>query len=157
MVCQSHRKLHARDRTDRNVQAGEVLPDETSVILRAGNDVRREQSPRHALRDAGNGVGRHREQTLKLPEDHLLSGLDRNGIQQQGGASTRVEVLEEAVNARLAERSELLGEVDEVTDIPEGVRVVALLGCNAFCKKRNNVVRKTGPNIVGGSGSTYGR
>ena len=66
-------------------------------------------------------------------------------------------MLEEAVNARLAERSELLGEVDEVTDIPEGVRIVALLGCNTFCKNRNNVVRKTGPNIMGGSRSTYGR
>ena len=119
---------------DRNVQAGEVLPNETSVVLRAGNDVRREQSPRHALRDAGNGVGRHREQTLKLPEDHLLPGLDRNGIQQQGGASARVEMLEEAVDARLAERSELLRKVNEVADIPEGVRVVALLSRNTFYK-----------------------
>ena len=53
-------------------------------------------------------------------------------------------MLEEAVNARLAERSELLGKVDEVADIPEGVRVVALLSRNTFCKNRNNVVRKTG-------------
>ena len=92
-------KRHARVGADRDVQAGEVLPDETSVVLRAGNDVRREQSPRHALRDAGNSVGRHREQPLKLPEDHLLPRFDRNRVQQQGGAGARVEVLEEAVNA----------------------------------------------------------
>ena len=155
MVCQSHRKPHARDRTDRNIQAGEVLPNETSVVLRAGNDVRREQSPRHTLRDAGNGVGRHREQTLKLPEDHLLPRFDRNRVQQQGGAGARVEVLEEAVNARLAKCGELLGKVNEVADIPEGVRIVALLSRNTFCKGRDNIVRKTGPN--GESGSTYGR
>ena len=64
----------------------------------------------------------------------MLSGLDRNRVQQQGGAGARVEMLEEAVNARLAERSELLGKVDEVADIPEGVRVVALLSRNTFCR-----------------------
>ena len=67
----------------------------------------------------------HREETIKLPEDHLLSRLGGDGLQQQRSRLPRVHMLQEAVRARLAESSQLLVEVDKLPDGGEGVSVVA--------------------------------
>ena len=118
----------------RDGQGGEVLPHEAGVVLWAARDVRREERPGHALRDARLEEHGHREQALELAEDHLLARLGRDRLEQQVRGGARVEVLEEAVHTRLAPAGQLLAEVDEVPDGLERVGVGAPLCCDTHCR-----------------------
>ncbi len=112
-----------------NGQGGEVLPRETSLVGWARADIRREQRPSPALRDAGLEPDGHGEEAVELAEDHLLAGLGGDGLEEELGGLAGVEVFDEAVDARLAEASQPLAEVDELADGGVGVVVSALHGC----------------------------
>lgn len=66
----------------RNVQTGEVLPLKPRVLRRTRDQVRREKGPCHRLRDARLEIHGHREQTLELPERHLLARLSSNCLEE---------------------------------------------------------------------------
>lgn len=90
--------------------------------------MRREQRPRHTLRDPRLEVDRHREEALKLPERHLLPRLGRHCLQQHLRRVARVEVREEADRAGFAPPRHLLAEIEEAAYGGEGVLIRAGFG-----------------------------
>lgn len=121
-------------------QSGEVLPRKPGLIGRALADVRRKQSPSPALRDSRLEPDGHGEETIKLAEDHLLTRFGGDGLQKELRGFARVEVVEEAVHARLAEASELLAEVDVLAD--GSVRIV--VGTLHRCLSAQDVAQQGG-------------
>lgn len=100
----------------------------SEVHVGAGDDVWGEQSPRHRLGDTGLEPDRHWEQAVKLSEDHLLTGLGSDGLEQELGRCSRVEVLQESIDSRFTPSSELLTKVDKAFDVSEWVLVLTWLG-----------------------------
>lgn len=117
-----------RVRLVEDVQGRKVLPDETLLVRRTRRDVGGEQSPAPRLRDAHLEPDGHGEETFELAKDHLLPGLGGDALQKQSARCARIEVLEEAVDARLAPARELLVEVDVLPQVFDGVVVRALDG-----------------------------
>ena len=109
-------------------ESGIVLPHETGVVLGAGRDVGSEESPGPGLRNADLEPLGSGEETLELAEDHLLTSLGGDGLQQHLTDVVGVEVVEEAVHAGLTVASQLLAEVDELVHVHGRVVVGALVG-----------------------------
>lgn len=108
-------------------QCREVLPRQTGLVLRARGDVWCDERPGPRLRDANLKPHGHGEESLELPEDHLLACLRGNRLCEQGRCLARVQVSQESVDARLSEPRELLAEVQEFVDGSVGVVVDAFL------------------------------
>lgn len=70
--------------------------------------------------------------TSKLPEDHLLSSLSRNRLEQEGGGGSRVQVGQETVDTGFTESGQDSAELNELLDGLEVVSVLALLGASAL-------------------------
>lgn len=90
-----------------DVEGGEVLPDQTGLVGRAGGDVGGDVGPGPGLRDADLEPLGHGEEALELAEDDLLAGFDCDGLEKHLGDVAGVEVLEEAVDAGLSEAGDL--------------------------------------------------
>lgn len=112
-------------------QGREVLPCKACLALGAMRDIRRQQRPRPRLRHANLKPYRHREQSLKLPEDHLLPRLSGNRLREQRRGLARIQMPQEPINARLPEARQLLAEVEEFGDGVVGVVVGTLFGGRA--------------------------
>ena len=80
------------------------------------------------MRDADLKPNRHGEETVKLSEDHLLTCLGRDGLQQELTSLTRVEMVQEAIDTRLSESRQLLVEVDKLAHGVDGIVICALNG-----------------------------
>lgn len=112
-----------------NVQSREVLPCETSGVLGARADVRSEESPGPRLGNTGLEPDGHRVETAHLAENHLLASLGSDGLSKELTNLAGVEVVDEAPDTRLTPAGKDLVEVDELTDVGEGVVVGALGRC----------------------------
>jgi hypothetical protein len=115
-------------KTHQNVQSGENGPFDSRVLGRAFDQVRAEQSPGHGLRDTGFKPNGHWEGTSHLPKDHLLTSFSGDGLEQEGGGGSRVQVRQETVDTGFTESSQDGAEGDELLDGLEVVSVLALLG-----------------------------
>lgn len=120
-----------------DAEGREVLPRQAGVVGWAAGDVGSQQGPRPALGDADFEPHWHGKETGHLAEGELLARFGGDGLQQQSCRLAGVEVAEEAVDARLAEASEFLAEVEEFSDGLKGVVVGALGGCLWFESARS--------------------
>lgn len=98
--------------------------------------MRREERPRHRLRDADLEPHGHREEALELAEDELLARLGRDGLHEQVRRGARVEVREEAVYAGFAEAGDLRVEESVSIDGGENVSARAPVGRNRGSRAR---------------------
>jgi hypothetical protein len=98
-------------KTHQNVQSGENGPFDSRVLGRAFDQVRAEQSPGPS----------------HLPKDHLLTSFSGDGLEQEGGGGSRVQVRQETVDTGFTESSQDGAEGDELLDGLEIVSVLALL------------------------------
>lgn len=109
-----------------HMQVGEVLPDQPSVVRRAGRNVLGQQCPVPGLRDTGSEPYGHGLEAKKLAEDRLLPGLNGFRFDDQGRDLLRVEMAQLAPGPRLAPAGELDVEVDELADRLERIVLCAL-------------------------------
>lgn len=72
----------------------------------------------------------HRSKTAHLAEDLLLASLGGNGLSQQLGNLTRVEMVDKPPDTGLAETSQALHEVEPLSNGVVWVVIDALLGCS---------------------------
>ncbi len=107
----------------------EVLPCQASGVLGAVGDIGSKHRPSPALGPAVLEPNIHRGKTAHLAEDLLLTRLGGDGLSKQLPNLTRIEVIDEAPDARLAKAGEALHEIEPLTDGGVWVVVNTLLGC----------------------------
>jgi hypothetical protein len=109
-----------------NVQSREVLPCETSGVLRARADVGSKVGPLPRLGNTGLEPDRLGVETKHLAERDLLTSLGGDGLGEEVGDLAGVHVGEETPDTRLAPAGDLHVEVDELANSAVGVVVGAL-------------------------------
>ena len=70
--------------------------------------------------------------TSQLPEDHLLSGFSGDGLKQESGGGSRVQVGQETVDTGFTESGQDGAELNELLNGLEVVSVLALLGSSTL-------------------------
>lgn len=110
----------------RDVERREVLPCQTSSVLGARADVRREVGPLPGLRDASLEPNVHWNKPRHLAESHLLAGLGGDRLSKELTDLARVKVIDEPPNTRLAPASDDLHEINPLTRVSIRVVVGAL-------------------------------
>lgn len=70
--------------------------------------------------------------TSELPEDHLLSSFSGDGLEQESGGRSRIQVRQETVDTGFTESGQDGAELDELLNSLEVVSVLALLGASAL-------------------------
>lgn len=110
-----------------NHQRREILPNQASLIFRTRADERCQQRPSPGLWYADFKPLNHREETLKLAEDQLLSCFRGDRLGQKSSCLARVKMSQKSIHASFAPASEFLTEVDKLLNIRVRVDIVALL------------------------------
>lgn len=70
--------------------------------------------------------------TSKLPEDHLLSSFSGDGLEQESGGGSRVQVGQETVDTGFTESGQDGAELNKLLNGLEVVSILALLGTSTL-------------------------